>query len=130
MNLKNSPVFPVFPSAVRGRMVRYFALGLQPAVRVTRTRPHHRGLLDGRPSLGLPPLHLAPLALRLDQLVPVSPVLAVVVGAARRRLPAPVPVPPVRLARPARLFALVVRRPPVPVSVPDRETKQPNQCGF
>lgn len=110
-----SPVLPVFASPVRRRVVRNLALGLQPAVRVTRTRPDHRRLLYGRSTLRLPPLHLAPLSLRLDQLIPVPPVLVLF---ARRRLPAPVSVPTVRLARPPGLFALVVGRPSVAVPVP------------
>lgn len=112
------PVFPVFSSPVRRGMVRNLALGLQPAVRVARPRPNYRRLLYGRPALGLPSLYFPPLTLRLYQLIPVPPVLVVVT---RRRLPAPVPVLPVRLARPARLFALIIRRPSiVTVSVPDQ----------
>lgn len=116
------PVFSVFPPAVRWRMMRNLALGLQSAVRITRTRPDHRGLLYGRPALGLSPLHLAPLSLRLDQLISVPPVLLVVSG---RRLPTPVPVSPVRLSRTSRLFAVVVRWPTIamPVSGQKREDK-------
>jgi hypothetical protein len=99
------PVLPVFPPPVRRRVVRDLTLGLQTAVRVTRTRPDHRRFLYGRSALRLSSLHLAPLSLRLDQLVPVPPVL---VFLARRRLPAPVPVPSMRLARPSGLLALVV----------------------
>lgn len=114
--LVSLPVFPVFPSPVRRRMVRNLTLRLQPAVCIARPGPNHRCLLYGRPALGLPPLYFPPLSFRLYQLIPVSSVLVVV---ARRRLPAPVPVLPVWLARPARLFALVIRRPSiVTVSMP------------
>jgi len=110
------PVFPVFPSPVRRGMVRNLALGLQSAIRVARPGSYYRRLLYGRPALGLPSLHFPPLSLRLYQLIPVPPVLVVVT---RRRLPAPVPVLPVRLARPPWLFALVIRRPSiVAVSMP------------
>lgn len=109
-----SPVLPVFPPPVRRRVVRNLALRLQTAVRVTRTRPDHRRLLYGRPALRLSPLHFAPLPLRLHQLIPVLPVLVLL---ARRRLPTPVPVPPVRFARPSGLLALVVGRPSAAVPV-------------
>jgi hypothetical protein len=45
------PVFPMFPSPVRRRMVRNLALGLQSAIRVARPRPNHRRLLYCRPAL-------------------------------------------------------------------------------
>lgn len=113
------PVFPVFPSPVRRRMVRNFALGLQPTIRVTRPWPYHRRLLYCRPALSLSPLHFPPLSLRLHQLIPVPPVLVVITS---RRLTAPVPVLPVWLARSARLFTLVIRRTSiVPVPVPEQD---------
>lgn len=110
------PVLPMFPSPVRWRMMWNLALGVQSTVRVTRTGPDYRGFLYRRPSFGLSSLHLAPLSLRLHQLISVPPMLMVITG--RRWFSAPVSVLPVWLVWSTRLFTLVVRRSSIAMPVP------------